>query len=215
MTARDEFVRAVGERLLHVTARGNLPGIQRYGLMPPADLARLCGVDPESLLLRRDRLRLTLPDGTTAQLNHQLPIVHGLAAANRIIDGHDAQSWARQLDHRVFLWPEKRGITFEASVARDTDSASLWIDSGQLFDVIVANLWLAPINSGNFRQGGAHARRGDWLYCQATAGIEAFRTNRQCRGLIKHTDRVYEVSVTGKVPSIPWDTILQSRPSEH
>lgn len=200
MTARDEFVRAVGERLLHVTARGNLSGIQRYGLMPPANLARLCGVDPESLILRKDRRVLTLPDGTKAQLNHQLPIHYGLAAANRIIDAHDARSWARQLDHRVFLWPEKRWLSFEASVARETDSASLWINSAKLFDVVADDLWLAPINSGNFRQGGAHARRGDWLYCQATAGLQAFRTNRQRRGLTKRTDRVYEVSVTGKLP---------------
>jgi hypothetical protein len=201
VSAREDFVRAVGERLLHVTARSNMPGIHRHGLMPPAELARLCGVDPESLLLRRDRLQLTLPDGTTAKLNHQLPIVHGLAAANRIVDGHDAASWARQLDHRVFLWPEKRGISFAASVARDTDAASLWIDSGALFDAMVGDIWLAPINSGNFLQGGAQARRGDWLYCAAKEGIDASRRNRVKRGLMKGMDTIREVSVTRLVPS--------------
>ncbi|MBQ2262167.1 MAG: hypothetical protein II336_12440 [Loktanella sp.] len=197
MTARADFVRAVGSRLLHCTARANLGGIATYGLLPPALLARLAGQDPQRLALRRDRLVLTMPDGSTAQLNHQLPILHGLAAANRVVDGHDAISWACQLDERVFLWPQRKGDAFMKSVERDSDIACLSFDTGAVFDLCADRLWLSPLNSGNFRQGGAHARRGDWIYCRASDGITAFRNNRRDRGLVAGTDIVGEVSLTG------------------
>ncbi|WP_322893642.1 MULTISPECIES: DUF7002 family protein [unclassified Yoonia] len=196
MTLRDDFIRAVGPRLLHCTARSNVDGIRRNGLLPPDHLADRASRDAAALVLRDTRVILRLPDNTTAQLNHQLPILHGLAAANRVIDGHDAASWAQQLDRRVFFWPERKGGAFVDSVTRDTDTALIWFDSGRFFDVLSAHIWLSPLNSGNFTQGGAHARRGDWLYCRATDGIPAFRHNRQARGLIAGTDTVKEVSLT-------------------
>ena len=199
MTARAAFLRAVGPRLLHCTARGNLSGIHLNGLMPPALLAQKARRDPAALALRRDRVLLTLPDSTSARLNHQLPILQGLAAANRIIDGHDVTSWARQLDARVFFWPAHKGRAFADSIRRNSEIALIWFDSGALFDALGPALWLSPINSGNFRQGGARARRGDWLYCRATDGIAAFRHNRRDRGLIACTDRVSEVSLTGAI----------------
>lgn len=200
MTARADFLRAVGPRLLHCTARSNLTGIRLNGLLPPSVLARKAQHDPHTLALRRDRIMLHLPDSTTARLNHQLPILHGLAAANRIVDGHDAASWARQLDHRVFFWPERKGRAFVESIRRDADTALIWLDSAALFDTLAPALWLSPINSGNFRQGGAKAQRGDWIYCRATDGIGLFRTNRRNRGLIAGTDTVSEVSLTCPVP---------------
>lgn len=206
MTARADFVRAVGPRVLHCTARSNLAGLYLNGLMPPYMLAHRAGRDPATLALRRNRVMLNLPDSTTARLNHQLPIVHGLAAANRIIDDHDAASWARKLDERVFFWPEHRGRRFVQSIKRDADTALVWFDSGGLFDVFGPHVWLSPINSGNFRQGGARARRGDWLYCRATDGIAKFRQNRRNRGLIVGTDKVAEVSITKAMsPEILFD----------
>ena len=155
MTARAAFLRAVGPQLLHCTARSNLSGIHLNGLMPPALLAQKARRDPAALALRRDRVLLTLPDSTSARLNHQLPILQGLAAANRIIDGHDVTSWARQLDARVFFWPAHKGRAFADSIRRNSEIALIWFDSGALFDALGPALWLSPINSGNFRQGGA------------------------------------------------------------
>ncbi|WP_019955192.1 DUF7002 family protein [Yoonia vestfoldensis] len=200
MTARSDFIRACGVRLLHCTARSNLTGIRLNGLLSPDLLAQKARRDAASLALRRDRVVLHLPDSTTAKLNHQLPILHGLAAANRVVDGHDAASWARQLDRRIFLWPERKGRAFVESIRRDADIALIWFDTGALFDALAPVLWLAPINSGNFTQGGAHARRGDWIYCLASDGLAAFRENRRKRGLIAGTDTVSEVSVTIPIP---------------
>lgn len=200
MSARADFLRAVGPRLLHCTARSNLTGIRLNGLLPPEMLAQKARHDPASLVLRKDRIVLHLPDSTTAKLNHQLPILHGLSAANRIIDSHDAASWARQLDGRIFFWPERKGRAFVDSIRREADTALIWFDSGELFDALAPAVWLSPINSGNFRQGGAPARRGDWIYCRAIDGMAAFRQNRRLRGLIAGTDRVTEVSLTGAIP---------------
>jgi hypothetical protein len=200
MTARDAFLRAVGPRLLHCTASSNLAGIKRHGLLPPHLLAQKAQRDPASLALRKDRLVLRLADSTTAKLNHQLPILHGLNAANRIIDGYDAAGWARQLDQRVFFWPERKGGAFVDSVTRDTDTALIWLDAARFYEALAPHIWLSPLNSGNFTQGGAHARRGDWLYCRASDGIAAFRHNRRMRGLIAGTDTVKEVSLTCAIP---------------
>ncbi|WP_306132878.1 DUF7002 family protein [Roseivivax marinus] len=136
--------------------------------------------------------------GHTARLNHQKPILHGLAAANRVVEGHDAASWAEVLNARVFFWPERhlRG-PFLASVQRDLETAVIWLDTEALLDRASDRLDLSPINSGNFTQGGAHARRGNWLFVPARAGLEAFRRNRQARGLVRAPDAVKEISLRG------------------
>lgn len=195
MTPARAFTRAVGARVAHCTARANLAGIAQHGLRPPHDLARLGGHDPAGIVLRRDRVQLALGEGRCATLNHQRPILHGLKAANSVVDGHDATSWAAQLDRRIFLWPGRLGRDFAASIGRDVAIAVLWLDSMALFGELADDIWLSPINSGNFRQGGARARRGDWLYVRASDGMDAFRTNRQRRGLVKSADQLREISL--------------------
>ncbi|MDJ0822087.1 MAG: hypothetical protein QNJ09_09820 [Paracoccaceae bacterium] len=189
------FVKALGPRLAHVTAATNLPGIERHGLLPAAQLAQKAGGD-HGIALRDHRLHLRGAD-VDARLNHQKPILRGLKAANRIVDGHDAESWAEQLDQRVFFWPETRGNRFRASIARDVALHVLWFDTVALIERHSARLYLSPINSGNFTQGGAHARRGDWLYVPLQAGMDAFRQNRRARGLVKSKDSVAEISLLG------------------
>lgn len=186
----------MGPRLSHVTARTNLPGIRAHGLQSAAMIAEHCGCDPGDIILRSNRRVLTRTDGTTARLNHQLPILHGRRAADSIVDGYDARGWASQLDRRIFLWPATRGKAFGLSVERDADMATLHFDTARLLALLADHLWLAPFNTGNFRQGGAQARRGDWIYCPVTDGMPTFRSNRQRRGLIKGTDTVAEISLT-------------------
>jgi len=207
VTARADFISAVGPRLLHCTAQTNLEGIRAFGLLPAAALARLAGQDPCDLVLRAQRSVLRLNDGKSAQLNHQLPILRGRAAADRIVEGYSAAAWAAQLDRRVFFWPERAGRRFVESVARDSAVALIWVPSGVLFDLVAGALDLSPINSGNFRQGGAQAARGDWLDVPATAGRAAFRENRMRRGLKATPDKVCEVSLPGGLSRVAWQRL--------
>ena len=196
---RSALLDHLGRRVAHVNAAANLPGIATHGLMPAAELARLSGRAPADIALRPERTALRYgASGHTARLNHQKPILHGLAAANRGVEGHDAASWAEVLDARVFFWPERhlRG-PFLASVQRDLETAVIWLDTEAMLDRAGDRLDLSPINSGNFTQGGAHARRGNWLFVPARAGLEAFRRNRQARGLVRAPDAVKEISLRG------------------
>ena len=196
----DALIRAIGPRVAHCTASENMRGIETHGLQSAADLAKRLHHPASTIALRDDRLRL-VHNGETARLNHQRPILYGLEAANRIVEGHDAQSWAEQLDQRIFFWPERRGKAFMASVKRDVPITVLWLDTRGLIEQYGDHLWLSPLNSGNFTQGGAHAIRGDWLYVPVTAGLEAFRENRRKRGLTKNRDTIIELSLTCPLPA--------------
>ncbi|SIS93861.1 hypothetical protein SAMN05421759_10717 [Roseivivax lentus] len=191
-----ELADHIGSRLAHVTPARNLPSIRVTGIWPAAHLATRAGTDPNAIALRAHRLRLT-GGGIDAALTHQKPILDGIAAARRMLDGHDPESWARHLDERVFFWPEARGAAFRASIARDLPLAVLWFSTDALLAAHAARIALSPINSGNFRQGGARARRGDWLFVSATDGLPAFRENRRRRGLARGPDRVAELSLAG------------------
>lgn len=195
----DALIRAIGPRVAHCTASENMRGIETHGLQSAAALATRLRHPAATIALRNERLRLVL-DGETARLNHQRPILYGLEAANRIVEGHDAQSWAEQLDRRIFFWPERRGKAFMASVKRDVPITVLWLDTRGLIERYADHLWLSPLNSGNFTQGGAHAVRGDWLYVPITAGIETFRENRRKRGLKSTKDSIVEISLTCPLP---------------
>ena len=196
----DALIRAIGPRVAHCTASENMRGIETHGLQSAANLATRLGHPAPTIALRDDRLRL-VQDGETARLNHQRPILYGLEAANRIVDGYDAQSWAEQLDRRIFFWPERRGKAFMASVKRDVPISVLWLDTRGLVERFADHLWLSPLNSGNFTQGGAHAVRGDWLYVPVTAGLDTFRENRRKRGLKGTPDSVVELSLTCPLPA--------------
>ncbi|MEL6887413.1 MAG: hypothetical protein AAFO86_01765 [Pseudomonadota bacterium] len=189
------FARSVGGRLAHVTATPNIPSIRAYGLLSAEGLAQRAGVDPATLPLRSDRRRVG-----GAILNHQLPIVHGLRAAHSVLDGHTPQSWAAQLDRRVFLWPQDKVRKFAASFGRSMDTTVLWLDPVALAEAMGDKIDLSPLNSGSFEQGASKAARGDWLYVPLHAGLEAFRINRQSRGLKATRDVVREVSLRAPIP---------------
>ncbi|MEO0692434.1 MAG: hypothetical protein AAFY90_06120 [Pseudomonadota bacterium] len=189
------FARSVGGRLAHVTATQNIPSIRAHGLLSAEALAQQAGVDPATLPLRRERRRVG-----HALLNHQLPIVHSLRAARVVLDGHSPQSWAAQLDRRVFLWPCQKVSRFAASFGRSVETTILWLDPEALARAMGDQIDLSPLNSGSFEQGAARAVRGDWLYVPLQAGLEAFRTNRQSRGLKATRDVVREVSLRAPIP---------------
>lgn len=184
------FVKAVGGRLAHVTASANLQSIKATGLLPASHLAVAAGIPLDDITLRNQRMQVA-----TATLNHQKPILRGLNAAHRILDGHTPRSWAQQLDQRVFLWPERRGQAFAKSIERDLEITILWLDTAKLAETLRDYIDLSPINSGNFTHGGAHAHRGDWLYVPLTAGLDTFRQNRRKRGLKSTADSVTEISL--------------------
>ncbi|MEX0310365.1 MAG: hypothetical protein AB3N17_08965, partial [Tateyamaria sp.] len=146
------MIQAVGGKLAHVTASTNLSSIHANGLLSAHDLAVRADMDPDTLALRDHRMQVG-----TATLNHQKPIVYGLNAAERVLDDHTPVSWARQLDRRIFLWPERKGQAFAKSIQRDLDITILWLDTEKLAEALYDHIDLSPINSGNFTQGGAHA----------------------------------------------------------
>jgi hypothetical protein len=139
-----EIIKAVGLLLAHCTPSKNLPSIKANGLLPAACLAKQFNIDPSTIALINERKSIQ-SEGNTAQLNHQKTILHGLSAANRIVEGHDAISWAKQLDQRVFLWPQDKGKTFAKSIASDVPLTTLWIDTAALLEffcgrcLVVAN----------------------------------------------------------------------------
>ncbi|MEO1642037.1 MAG: hypothetical protein AAFR74_01790 [Pseudomonadota bacterium] len=194
----DEFARRVGDRLVHVTLAENVESIERYGLMRPRRLAKTCGVDPESILLRSDAFFLSTGD-LKARLNHQRPLRAGRAQESAFLDGYTLESWAAQLDERLFFWAQRRGDAFAASLKDRGKQTVLELDSRRFFDAFVEYIDLSPINSGSAMRRASF--RGDWIYVPVTAGWEAFATNRIARGLAKTRDSVVEVSLRGDIPA--------------
>ena len=70
------------------------------------------------------------------------------------------------------------------------------------------HLWLAPFNTGNFRQGGARARRGDWIYCPVTDGLPAFRTKPAAARADQGPDTIAEISLTTPICREMLDEVL-------
>lgn len=194
MTA-EEFVRLVGPRLVHITPTRNLVGIEAIGLLPAAMLAERAGVHAEDIILRQDRRLLDLPSGA-AQLNHQRPLRMGLNKAVEFLEGHTPESWAAQLDKRIFFWPSEKGASFAKSLS--SDAIALAIDARSFFEAFIDHIYLSPINSGNADR--RPARRGDWIYVPTRNGVETFRENRRRRGLVKNRDSVAEISLTSHIP---------------
>jgi hypothetical protein len=190
VSAEDAFVALVGAVLTHVTEAVNAPSIRAFGLLPPEDLASLCGTRPDEIILRQ--APVTLRSGKlTARLNHQRPLRAGRRQEAAFLDGHTLDSWAAQLDRRVFFWPSRRQDAFEASLAAPV---TFTFDARRLFRQCGDRLDLAPINSGSALRRAV--RRGDWLYVPATRARD-FPHARRLRGAARARDRVAEVSLRG------------------
>ena len=200
MSLAHDFARAVGGALAHVTAASNLALIERGGLKSAHGLAQDAGVDTASLALRPDRVRVG-----NALLNHQKPFLLGLDAARNVLDGHSPESWASQLDRRVFFWPERLRTDFEASIDIDVPVAVIKLDALKFAEAFSDEIYLCALNSGSFRQISADPAkktgvRGDWIYRPLSQGIDAFRRYRRDNGLVKGLDRVKEVSLRCSIP---------------
>ena len=190
---RDEFVKMVGDQLIHVTLAGNLAGIRALGLLRPVTLAARGRIAPGALILRNEALTFEV-EGHPVTLNHQKPLRAG--RNHDFIDGQRIADWSDQLDRRIFFWPGRR---WSRDFARSLDDRGatqiLRLDAGGLFDRLGELIDLSPINSGNATR--RPARRGDWLYVPATAPANALRDNRKRRGLTGSTDQLVEVSLRG------------------
>jgi hypothetical protein len=191
---RDEFARLVGDRIVHLGRAENGPSIRARGLWPTAALARAAGLDPGALVLRSANVEFQL-DGHPVRLTHQRPLLKG--RDKPFLDGHSLESWARQLDERLFFLPGRLAEgPFAASLGAGVTCHTL--DARGFFDAFAPDIWLAPINSGNADRRPAW--RGDWLYVPAQAGVAAFRANRQRRGLVAGPDPVREISIRQGIP---------------
>ena len=206
--SRAALIKHMGDTLVHVTAASNVALIRAHGLMPAATLAQLAGVTPEIIALRPVRRKIAPPFGMCV-LNHQKPILQAGDSPARMIDGYDPAGWAAQLDTRVFFTPLRNAERFKASLAKDLDTAEIHIDTAALLDAFPDRVDLSPINSGNFRQGGAHAKRGDWIYVSAAEGLQNFRQNRITRGLVQSPDSVREVSLKASIPAEALSQIIK------
>ncbi|GAA6165089.1 hypothetical protein NBRC116590_27930 [Pelagimonas sp. KU-00592-HH] len=195
MTA-DEFAKLVGDYVVHKTASSNLDCINKHGLMCAETLAQKAGIPSNYLVLRKERLQGTL-DGFPVILNDQKPL---RAGQNKLefLEGHSMESWSKQLDQRVFFWPQRRGAAFNKRLSDETGGLhEFLLDSRKLHRQFKDNLYLSPINSGNATR--SPSKRGDWLYvCVATKSPEQFKRNRQ----MERADRVAEISLTADIPPV-------------
>ncbi|MEL7092038.1 MAG: hypothetical protein AAFN94_09920 [Pseudomonadota bacterium] len=206
-----DAVAHLGPRLAHVTAAENLPHIRKHGLWPAAELARRAGIDPGSILLRRDRVRVG-----TARLNHQRPFLTGMKAAQVRLTDHSVEAWAAQLDERVFFFPACKRAAFHGSFELATDV--LWLDTAKLLAVAFDRIDLCALNSGSFRQIPADPARTRYdrdlsIYRPLSQGIAAFRSHRRDTGRKQGLDDVKEVSLRSGLDAETLNTLICDPPS--
>ncbi|MEM6760231.1 MAG: hypothetical protein AAF601_12210 [Pseudomonadota bacterium] len=201
----------LGPRLAHVTAAENLPQIRAHGLWPAAELARRAGVDPATILLRRERLQVG-----RARLNHQRPFLAGINAARVRLTDHSVEQWAAQLDERTFFFPARKRDAFHGSFELATDV--LWLDTAKLLSMAFNRVDLCALNSGSFRQIPADPGRTQYdrnlsIYRPLSGGIAAFRRYRRDKGLRSGLDTVKEVSLRGGLAPEALDALVCDVPS--
>lgn len=178
--------------MLHVTLKENRSSIVEFGLLRSCSLIVLHKTEAELPCPRPETVTLR-GGGSTARLNHQKPLLAGRSRQSQFLDIHSIESWAHQLDQRLFLWPKNRQLSFSNSLVDRGEIVVLECDAAALFERYSEHLFLAPINTGS----SIHqpALRGDWIYVSVLATKEEFQTNRISRGLGKCRDRVKEVSM--------------------
>lgn len=202
--AEENFVALVGDRIVHRTLAENATGIAACGLLRPSTIAALAGVAEESLALRRERTLLRFGNHH-ARLNHQKPLLAGRSRAADFLDGHSLQSWACQLDRRVFFWPGRAGTAFRASLDGAGAACDYRLDSRRFFRTFGDLIDLSPINSGSALR--VPAKRGDWIYVPAPRA-ESFRANRRARLGKQSADTVQEISLRADIPPELWSELL-------
>lgn len=184
-----DFLALTGPVLWHLTPAANLPGIRVHGLLSPASLMALAEEDPAPLRLRPAPVRLRI-GRERALLGDRAKLLEGAGA--EFLDGHTLESWAAQLDRRVFFWPDPRSEGLAAD--RLADQVAIAVDAARLFRVLGAMVDLAPINTG--AAVIRPVRRGDWIYTPAAEAARLPRARVE-RGLVKTPDQAVEVSLRG------------------
>ena len=183
-----DFLRLAGPELWHITPAENLPAIRTLGLLRPTSMAKLAEVDPKTLRLRAEPVRLNM-DGPRARLHAQ----HMLLAVTEkdfLEKGVTLADWAMVLEQRIFLWPAGQGQAFRESLGMP--AATIRLKTETLFRLYGPFIDLAPISSGNVPASGD--KRGDWMFVPA-AQAHKFPTNRKDLGKSKKEDVVAEVSL--------------------
>ncbi|MEO0549359.1 MAG: hypothetical protein AAFZ91_05515 [Pseudomonadota bacterium] len=191
-----EFVKLVGAHVHHVTLGENLAGIRQVGLRRPYQLFETSKTRP--IGPRPDPILLTCGNHT-ARLNHQRPLIAGRRSASSFLDDYTLESWAEQLDRRIFFWPGRVRNSFAKSLTDRGQNTVISLSSSEFFDRFKHSIDLAPINTGSATR--RPSPRGDWIYVAVTQSVEDFLTNRIKRGLAKTRDKVVEVSLRADVPS--------------
>ena len=189
---RKEFSNLVGGTLRHLTLKTNLPGIRQNGLLRASTLKGAAKEVSPPPCPRSEPCTFEF-GGLPVTLNHQKPLLAGRISEADFLDGHCLESWAIDLDHRLFFWPGGRGADFSSSLTDRGTVIALECDATAFFDLHAASLDLAPINTGSAIRSAS--KRGDWIYVPVTASIDEFRENRRARGLVKGRDSVVEVSL--------------------
>jgi hypothetical protein len=188
----EEFVRLVGEEVLHKSPGVNLPCIRRHGLLSAHALASLAGVNTDQLLMRRDRTVLQI-GRYRAILNDQKPLRAGRNKS--FLADCTIEDWSAQLDQRVFFWPSGSGGDFDRRLGTETvDIATLRLSARGLYQTYSDQLFVAPINTGNATR--RPTPRGADIY--ANVAHTSLASYRKRRG---KTDIAREISLVGEIPA--------------
>lgn len=178
-----------------------MAAIRQIGLLPASALLELFGIEGEARRLLEEERRptgITLhhPAHGTATINDNAPLQTAALAA--CLDGGlTPADWMRELNRRVFFWPDREAVTalLNAPLNRHRDRAVLTIDTLSLASRHASRVELSPINSGSTMR--KPARRGPATFTPLGAHpLTAWRALRGGR------DRIREVTIVGPVPDI-------------
>jgi hypothetical protein len=209
------FLALTGPVLWHLTPRGNLTGIHRFGLLRAARLIDIAEEDPAALALRPTPISLRLEAGLRASISTRETLAQ--AAEKDFLEGHTAASWGLAADKRVYLWPGKvrgeEGEEASAEAAAADGMAAIAIDAQRLYRVLGSETDIAPINTVTARS--QPSRRGDWIFTSALKS-EEFPKARMARGLVSRADRAVEISLRSDLSPARLAMILaQPLPKAH
>lgn len=188
-------------RLYHLTLPGNLPGIERHGLLSTSLLldAHEIEGDYRVAIERRCRpsaVQLDHPVYGATMINDQSPMSE-TALAKCLDGGLTPAEWLVLLNGRVFLWASERDLRdlLEARANRNRPVTVLILDTLRLARDYASLIEFSPINSGNTRR--KPARRG----LKTFSPLERYGY-AEWTGLRGKRDRIREVTVLGGVPDI-------------
>jgi hypothetical protein len=151
------------EHLYHLAEEGNLPSIERTGLLSTSQLLDRAGVHgtERTRLERQQRIsRTSLPDGVI--IRDQLPMPPG-ALSRCLIDGTRPQQWYALLNTMVFFWLDLDRLARQARACKPWPQVILELDAKQFLSRHAAHALVTPINTGNARRRPALRGRASFV----------------------------------------------------